>query len=283
MAAAPASASPYSANLVRLLVVTMLITSGVQAWQIFEPPSGPLGTASPGERVILLNVTLPQEGGAPASSAVAVNANATAPPASGDTAQPSGPKVERVLQAPKYSHGLDFDWEVYASGSPVANTPWTGNGPPTVLVYYSGISDVAMLHNAFLRLQELTGFDVCSNELVRYWNWTALPPSAASHRLIYQSNPVPENPYNLLGAGENCYVRGGVASEWSLMVCMEGDGELSKPREERLSDGRLVRYEDAMDYCASRTIEAGPLGGGSTSVVLAGGVGWNGRLPAGQP
>lgn len=232
------------------VVLSLLVMTGINTWQALDRAAEPAAASVP----FVVNVTMPERA-PPAQPPSPAPSAKPAEPSPEPVAEP--PKVVQEIEAPKYRIAVNFTAELFVSSTPLVYTPWTGEGPPILLVYYDGLQDVGMLHHAYVYLSEYVGYDLCSQRGLRFTDWTALYQDPPSSRTVYQSTPLPQNPYNLLGSGENCYTRLTIQSVWHVNVCMEGDGRLLPMREETRPDGVQVQHVDYMDYCFAKVVETG--------------------------
>lgn len=242
---APLASAPM---VLKALAVALLVASSVQAWQLYQWNAAPASLGAP---------RAADAPSAPSNNTTAgldhLGPGVNLPNGSVANATP-GPVLR--IDPPKYRLDADFTWESRVSSTPVVASPWTGNGPPHVIVYYRGLADTGILHNAYLALVDYKGFDVCDGDIIRYWEWQHVPATPATSTLAFTSMPVPENPYNLLGAGENCYGRAYAGSEWVAEVCMEGDGRIAAPwTEDDPDNGTVIQHVDFMDYCLAQGIK----------------------------
>lgn len=228
--------------LFKLLIGALLVSSGVQAWEIIEP-------AKPMPQTIFVPVPASPEVPSVAAEAANESLEEAVPHEAVANTTEGAPKEIQVEEEKRYVWHTDFEAEVLVSSTPAVYTPWTGNGPPTVLVYYDGITDVNIKHSAYLHRGGFVGFDTCSTTTIKFENFTSTYNGLLGPRVAYQSLPLPGNAYHLLGSGENCYARAVVESNWRVYTCMEGDGTLAKATSEVTADGITVRHVDVMDYC----------------------------------
>lgn len=241
------AAGPLVSN---VLVVALIVTTGFQAWDFFkaQAPEEAVPAAVEPPAPIIVNVTIPKD------DPVEVPETPVLPPAEPEPPAPLPFTEILVSQAPKHVLDFDFTWDVQVSSTPVAVTPWAGVGVPWVLAYFDHglnreFNDSKILLNAYLARGSFTGWDLCASAVVRFWDFAVVPPTGAAP-MIFQSEPLPENPYNLLGTGENCYTRVLAESAWSFGACMEGDGEITPSSEVVDETARTItRYVDYMDYC----------------------------------
>lgn len=247
----PHAASPLA---LKALVLSLLVTSGLQAWQLVSGEESGAHVTATLPPAFFVNVTVPADEPAPAPEEPQAPAPAPEPFASPQP-PPTPPQTVHQMEAPLYRYGIDFTMEALVSATPLTFTPWSGTGAPFVLVYYKGLNDTQMHHNAYLFYEGGTGYDLCDQSVIRFWDWLPVEPTEAGTQLLYQSQPLPENMMNLFGSGENCYTRALAQSTWQAEACMEGDGEIAKPSDEILADGTTVHHVDVMDYCAKINVK----------------------------
>lgn len=208
---------------------------------------------------------------APAANSTVTITNTTELPNATSSPEPAEPATIRNEQKPKYIPGYDFTVDMVVSTAPIQSFPlWTGNGIPFVNLYYRNLdgtafNDTGMLHFADMYMESQTGrVGACTNKHFEfaYGRWTStspLPLDLTNRSLVYWSNPLPDDWFNLFQDGKNCYWDVTVESRWYVRTCAEGDGELTKHSRETKPDGTIVDHVDFVDYCFITRITVSPV------------------------
>ena len=174
------------------------------------------------------------------------------------------PKTKTVLEKPKYDKDSDYDLSMVLSSTPLVNVTWTGNSMPFVNVYiksppgWPAFNDTGLAVIAILYNDNEVGYDLCvgSGNPIYLYNFTVVNPGGGLP-ITYASTPLPQNPYDLLGTGNNCYSRAVVSSDWTLYVCIEGDGSITPPYWSVDANKTAVYHFDPWDDCRHKTQHAG--------------------------